>query len=453
MAGWYDDSEDFMVGYNESIQDSPSTNTSNSNNNLATNIGSFIGGIIGGAVNTPSLNSNTPLASAPDYNRTSKKPELYKMQDFENSEVNQALKQNMRRGQYRKWLKSEDYAKRKQAFDKNQYEQYAQSVSNQAAYDTKTLADKTLAEMQANRMSDEDILKQIQPVQSSNKSKNINYWDNIAKKYGFNDMNDVKLWQKKNGLLADGKFGYNSRMVYYNLNPELIPEEDDFIINIPNNQGKPEFKKFQQGGTMANNEQEIQKAFMAFLIEDAATQGVQIQSEEDLKAYAQQLGEQGLQAKYEQFMRKMQGGVKAKLGAKLNYIRQIKGLCQEDEELIYMKKGGRVCPVCEKKKKAMKAEEGEKLDPIKKFKCGRKVKKAENGTNTKKFIQKTEKDKYGNIKHTRTFPGYKPVSYTTSEEGEGYYSNHKGQARVEDQDSLSRVYHYGPQKVNNSKKK
>ena len=35
-----------------------------------------------------------------------------------------------------------------------------------------------------------------------------------------------------------------------------------------------------------NNEQELQKAFMAYLIEDAAAKGVQIQSEQDLQAYA-----------------------------------------------------------------------------------------------------------------------------------------------------------------------
>lgn len=409
MAGWYDDSEDWMTGYNESIQDSHSTNTSSSNNNLATNIGSFIGGIIGGAVssprfklNIPTLNFdnvklNTPSASSisgsttNNYNGSNERPQLYKMQDFENSEVNQALKQNMRRGQYRKWLKSEDYAKRKQAFDKNQYEQYAQSVSNQAAYDAKTLADKTLAEMQSNRMSDEDILKQIQPVQpvqSSNKTGNMNYWDNIAKKYGFNDMNDVKLWQKKNGLLADGKFGYNSRMVYYNLNPELITEEDDFIINIPNNQGKPEFKKFQQGGTMANNEQEIQKAFMAFLIEDAATQGMQIQSEEDLKQYVESLGQEGIQAKYQEFMKLMSGASAQKpskrLGGHLNYLKQIKGACPDGEETYYFKEGGSVkrgCKPCMEKAKKGAKFDNEDLDPVKKFKCGRKVKKAIGGSN------------------------------------------------------------------------
>lgn len=116
--------------------------------------------------------------------------------------------------------------------------------------------------------------------------------------------------------------------------------------------------KFQQGGSISNQE-ELQKAFMAFLIEDAAAQGMQIQSEQDLQAYAQQLGEEGLKAKYQEFMQKMQGGVKAALGAKLNYIHKLKGNCPEGEELVYMKQGGRMCPVCQKK--AEKAEDGKKL--------------------------------------------------------------------------------------------
>ena len=119
-----------------------------------------------------------------------------------------------------------------------------------------------------------------------------------------------------------------------------------------------QINKHQQGGTM-QNEQELQKAFMAYLIEDAAAQGMQIQSEQDLQAYAQQLGEEGLKAKYQEFMQKMQGGVKAALGAKLNYINKLKGNCPEGEELVYMKQGGRMCPVCQKK--AEKAENGKKL--------------------------------------------------------------------------------------------
>lgn len=129
--------------------------------------------------------------------------------------------------------------------------------------------------------------------------------------------------------------------------------------------------KYQQGGTM-NNEQELQKAFMAFLIEDASTQGITIQSEEDLVKYAESLGEDGIKAKYQEFMQKMQGGVKAKLGAKLNYIRKIKGLCADDEELVYLKQGGRVCPVCQKKME--KAQEGTKVkkNAVEEFKKSRK---------------------------------------------------------------------------------
>ena len=117
-------------------------------------------------------------------------------------------------------------------------------------------------------------------------------------------------------------------------------------------------QSFQQGGTMGNQE-ELQKAFMAYLIEDAAAQGMQIQSEQDLQAYAQQLGEEGLKAKYQEFMQKMQGGVKAALGAKLNYIHKLKGNCPDGYEMIYMKQGGRVCPVCQKK--AEKAKDGKKV--------------------------------------------------------------------------------------------
>lgn len=139
------------------------------------------------------------------------------------------------------------------------------------------------------------------------------------------------------------------------------------------------------------NDQELQKAFMAFLIEDAAAQGMQIKSEQDLQAYAQQLGEEGLKAKYQEFMQKMQGGVKAALGAKLNYIRKIKGLCPEGEELVYMKQGGRVCPVCQKKRQE-KVEMNQKGNAITKFKDSRKEDKYdvnEHNNLIKKYRNKT----------------------------------------------------------------
>lgn len=126
--------------------------------------------------------------------------------------------------------------------------------------------------------------------------------------------------------------------------------------------------KFQQGGTM-NNQQELQKAFVAYLIQDAQSQGVQIQSEQDLQAYAEQLGKDGIKAKYQEFMQKMQGGVMARLGAKLEYYKKLKGVCPEGEELVYFKQGGGICKACQKAQKGTKVTK--KANEVDKFKAGR----------------------------------------------------------------------------------
>lgn len=126
--------------------------------------------------------------------------------------------------------------------------------------------------------------------------------------------------------------------------------------------------RFQQGGTI-NNQQELQKAFVAYLIQDAQSQGVQIQSEQDLQAYAEQLGEDGIKAKYQEFMQKMQGGVMARLGAKLEYYKKLKGVCPEGEELVYFKQGGRICKACQKAQKGTKVTK--KANEVDKFKAGR----------------------------------------------------------------------------------
>lgn len=46
----------------------------------------------------------------------------------------------------------------------------------------------------------------------------VSYWDRVAKQYGFADSNAVRNWQAQNGLVADGKFGNNSRAVWNRLN-------------------------------------------------------------------------------------------------------------------------------------------------------------------------------------------------------------------------------------------
>lgn len=59
----------------------------------------------------------------------------------------------------------------------------------------------------------------------------------------------------------------------------------------------------------------------------------------------------------------------AKRGAKLNYIKSLKGDCPEGEELVYFKKGGSICKKCEKVK------QDKKLNAVEEFKKGRKCKK------------------------------------------------------------------------------
>lgn len=117
------------------------------------------------------------------------------------------------------------------------------------------------------------------------------------------------------------------------------------------------------------NQEELQKAFVAYLIQDAQAQGIQLQSEQDLQAYAEQLGEDGIKAKYQEFMQKMQGGVMARLGAKLEYYKKLKGVCPEGEELVYFKRGGRICKACQKAQKGTKVTK--KANEVDKFKAGR----------------------------------------------------------------------------------
>lgn len=134
-----------------------------------------------------------------------------------------------------------------------------------------------------------------------------------------------------------------------------------------------EFNKYQQGGAMGqqNLEQQVTQLVQAAAAGDQkATQQIEQimkaaqQGNQDAIQIAQVIQKviQGLKAKQ---------GIRARLGAKLDYINKLKGNCPEGEELVYLEKGGRVCPVCQKKaEKAEKAKFGIKteLNEIDKFK-------------------------------------------------------------------------------------
>lgn len=104
-------------------------------------------------------------------------------------------------------------------------------------------------------------------------------------------------------------------------------------------------------------------------IMQAAQQGDQqaVQLAQMIQQVAQQMQQQQVQA--------------AKFGAKLNYIKQLRGVCPDGYEMKYFKAGGQLCKQCVAKQKKM--EEGGKApsNPVDAFKCGRKVSKKENGGN------------------------------------------------------------------------
>lgn len=154
--------------------------------------------------------------------------------------------------------------------------------------------------------------------------------------------------------------------------------------------------KFKQGGKL----DEKQKAFVAYLIEISGAK-----SESELNQYIQELGEEGLQEQRKQFEQLMTQGIEqtqtAAKGAKLNYIKALRGQCPEGFEMNYFKKGGVICSKCIKKAQAQqatpKAEKGTKV--VRDFraemdKCGGKMKKKSTKKQTGGPI--IEKDQGGN---------------------------------------------------------
>ena len=132
--------------------------------------------------------------------------------------------------------------------------------------------------------------------------------------------------------------------------------------------------KKQQGGQLNMNEQELQQAFIQYLAQKTGAK-----TQQELEAAIQQMGQEGLQREYQEFIQLIQQQQiqRAEKGAKLNYIKQLRGECPEGYEMQYYRVGGKVCKKCMKKK----CEEGGNVptDPIDSFKCGRKTKKCEQG--------------------------------------------------------------------------
>lgn len=180
-----------------------------------------------------------------------------------------------------------------------------------------------------------------------------NYTQSVSKIIGDgkiqqNMLNNAVQNQTSQYQLTKPNLGYN-------------PSQNNQLINL----------KFEKGGQMvqpqqASGQQGIEQQAMTLV--QAAMQGDQQanQTIQKIMQAAQQGDQQAAQvAKLLQaIVQQMKGSRKARLGAKLDYIKQSIGECPEGQEVVYFKKGGEICKICAGKK----MQDGGKSDPIKNFK-------------------------------------------------------------------------------------
>lgn len=158
-------------------------------------------------------------------------------------------------------------------------------------------------------------------------------------------------------------------------NQLLKPETDtnklnNNLVNLKFKQGGQMYK-YAAGAQMVqpqqtSGQQGIEQQAMALV--QAAMQGDQQanQTIQKIMQAAQQGDQQAAQVAQllKAIVQQMKGSRKARLGAKLDYIKQSIGECPEGQEVVYFKKGGEICKVCAGKK----MQDGGKSDPIKNFK-------------------------------------------------------------------------------------
>lgn len=188
----------------------------------------------------------------------------------------------------------------------------------------------------------------------------------------FKDYNDYK-----NGVRQVVQEDSPTRIVSNDINIPPEREQKTWTSEVTDMRYKPKsrtrsFLFFKDGGQLNMNEQELQQAFIQFLAQKTGAK-----SQQELEAVIQQLGEEGLRQAYAEFMQIMQQQQvqAAKFGAKLNYIKHLRGNCPEGYEMQYFKSGGQLCKKCIAKQKTM--QDGGELsnNPIDAFKCGSKMKK------------------------------------------------------------------------------
>lgn len=174
-------------------------------------------------------------------------------------------------------------------------------------------------------------------------------------------------------------------------NQLLKPETDtnklnNQLVNLKFKQGGQMYK-YQAGAQMVQPQQansqdpidQIAQIAVGSLQGDKASKQklIEVLSNEQIAPKLLQMVDKGVKNQDKRAMiiaqaiKALQGGSrKARLGAKLDYIKQSIGECPEGQEVVYFKKGGEICKMCAGKK----MQDGGKSDPIKNFKKKKKMK-------------------------------------------------------------------------------
>lgn len=189
-----------------------------------------------------------------------------------------------------------------------------------------------------------------------------NYTQSVSKIIGDgkiqqNMLNNAVQNQTSQYQLTKPNLGYN-------------PSQNNQLVNLKFKQGGQMYK-YAAGAQMVqpqqtSGQQGIEQQAMALV--QAAMQGDQKanQTIQKIMQAAEQGDQQAAQVAQllKNIVQQMKGSRKARLGAKLDYIKQSIGECPEGQEVVYFKKGGEICKMCAGKK----MQDGGKSDPIKNFK-------------------------------------------------------------------------------------
>lgn len=189
--------------------------------------------------------------------------------------------------------------------------------------------------------------------------------------------NDTGDWSNASKIMSDARINNKLSQSINISNGQLKKPQLNMPFQLDNNLVN---LKFKQGGQMykyaagaqmiqpqqTSGQQGIEQQAMSLV--QAAMQGDQQanQTIQKIMQAAQQGDQQAAQVAQllKAIVQKMKESRKARLGAKLDYIKQSIGECPEGQEVVYFKKGGEICKVCAGKK----MQDGGKSDPIKNFK-------------------------------------------------------------------------------------